>query len=171
MIPETVTARGVVLRPWTPAEAPLYLELRDDLIFRFTTEPPELDEDQCRSNIESAIEDPDQAPFAICDENQTVIGNLSASRRGDTAVIAYWLAAGGRGKGNAAEALRAATAWAFEHWHVSGAELEVDPENAASLHVAAAAGYRRQAIRLSSSCGGPAIVLRRAASPVAEPPS
>lgn len=170
MIPEPVAGGEVVLRPWTPEEAGLYVELRDDVVFRFTTEPQDLDERQCRANIEAAIADPDVAPFAICEKDGAVIGNLSVSCRGDTAVIAYWLAARARGRGRAAAALEAATAWAFEKWSIAHAELEIDPGNTASLRVAQAAGYRRQGLRLESACGGPAIVLRRSGAEVLQSP-
>lgn len=168
MISSPVDAGAVVLRLWEPAEADLYLRLRDELVFRFTTEVPDLDADRCRANIEAATEDPDEAPFAICDRDGTVLGNMSISRRGKAAFISYWLAAEGRGKGMAAAALRAATSWAFEQWQIDETELEIDPANAASLRVAEAAGYSRRGIRLASSCGGPAVILRRFRPPVEE---
>lgn len=170
MIPEPVVAGDVVLRPWRPEEAGLYVELRDDVVFRFTTEPHDLDESQCRENIEAAIVNPHEAAFAICELDGAAIGNVSVSHRGDTAVIAYWLAAHGRGRGRATAALQAATAWAFEMWNVVHAELEIDPENTASLRVADAAGYRRQGLRLESACGGPAIVLRRSEADMSQSP-
>lgn len=170
MIPEAVAAQDVVLRPWRPEEAGLYVELRDDVVFRFTTEPPDLDESRCRENIEAASASPDEASFAICELDGAVIGNMSVSRRGDTAVIAYWLAAHGRGRGRAAAALRAATAWAFDNWSVVHTELEIDPDNTASLRVADSAGYRRQGLRLESACGGPAILLRRSEADVSQSP-
>lgn len=170
MIPEPVAAGDVALRPWRPEEAGLYLELRDDVVFRFTTEPQDLDESQCRKNIEAASVNPDEASFAICETDGAVIGNVSVSRRGDTAVIAYWLAAHGRGRGRAAAALQAATAWAFEKWSIVHAELEIDPDNIASLRVADAAGYRRQGLRLESACGGPAIILRRSEADMSQSP-
>ena len=170
MIPEAVAEGDVVLRPWKPEEAGLYVELRDDVVFRFTTEPQDLDERQCRANIEAATANPDEAPFAICELNGKVIGNLSVSRRGDTAVIAYWLAEHGRGRGRASAALRAATAWVFEKWSVVHTELEIDPDNTPSLRVADAAGYRRQGLRLESACGGPAIILRRSEADMSQSP-
>lgn len=170
MTPEPLAGGNVVLRPWRPEEARLYVELRDDVVFRFTTEPQDLNESRCRENIEAAAADPDEASFAICELSGTVIGNLSVSRRGDTAVIAYWLAAHGRGRGRAAAALEAATGWAFEKWSVVNAELEIDPDNTASLRVADAAGYRRQGLRLESACGGPAIILRRSEADMSQSP-
>lgn len=168
MIPEPVTVGELTLRPWDPDEAGVYVDLRDDLVLRFTTEPPDLDEKQCRTNIEEARNDPNHVPFAICGRDGTVLGNLSITRLGDTAMISYWLAPQGRGKGVATDALRAATNWAFDHLPVAEAELEIDPENIASLRVAEAAGYSRRGIRLASSCGGPAVILRRPAVPEAE---
>jgi [ribosomal protein S5]-alanine N-acetyltransferase len=158
--PAEVVAGPVTLRPWRPEEARLYIELRDEAVFTFTTEPLELEETECRHNIETASADPFHAPFAVCDANDRPVGNLAVAKRGDKAVVSYWLAPGARGRGWASAAVKAATRWAFDTWDVSETEMEIDPANLASLRVAAAAGYRRYGTRLESACGRPALVFR-----------
>lgn len=163
MIPDPVTVGKITLRPWEPDEAGLYLALRDEEIFRFTTEDPSVGEEAARCTIAAARDNPVQVPFAICDAKGDPIGNLALIRRGKSAEISYWLAAPARGRGWASSALRSATEWAFDHWDVRQAELEIDPQNQASIRVAEAAGYRHSGIRLESACGGPAAVYRRPA--------
>lgn len=164
MTPGAVLAAGEVsLRAWEPDDARRYMELRDELVFRFTTESPDLDESRCRSNITDARADPRLAPLAICDPNGNPVGNLDVVRKGSAAVISYWLGPAARGKGWATEALMAGTDWAFSMWDLDYAELEIAPDNAASISVAEAAGYRRHGTRLESSCGGPALLFRHPA--------
>jgi RimJ/RimL family protein N-acetyltransferase len=80
---------------------------------------------------------------------------------GRQAAISYWLAPEARGRGWASDALRTGSAWANATWEVEHLELEIDPQNEASIKVATAAGYRRHGIRLESACGGPALLFRR----------
>lgn len=155
-----IPAGPVTLRAWRIDEADLYLELRDPLVFRFTTEDPDLDTATCRANIDSAHHDPLQAPLAICDEDGLPVGNMAILRRGRKAILSYWMAEEARGRGWAAAALAAATDWAFATWPVDEAELEIDRDNEASVKVARAAGYLLAGMRLESSCGGPAHLYR-----------
>ena len=164
MNPAPVAAGEVTLRPWRAGEAELYIRLRDELVFRFTTEPPDLDRVRCRSNILAALPDPHVAPFAICAPGGDPVGNMAVSRRGKKAEISYWLAAEGRGRGWAKAALLAATAWAFSTWPLEAIELEIAVDNQASMGVAVAAGYRPAGLRLESACGGPARLMRLTAA-------
>lgn len=161
MIPPTVPAGEVTLRAWEPEEAALYVDLRDEVVLRFTTEPPTLHDEECRRNIVASRQDPNYAPFAICGPDGRPVGNLAVVRRASTVDLSYWLAPGGRGRGWAAAALRAATAWAFGWWPVEQAELEIDLANEPSMRVAQVAGYHRSGTRLTSACGGPAAIYRR----------
>lgn len=165
MISGAMIGEVVTLRPWTATEADLYLALRDNLVFRFTTESRHLAPGECRRNIDLAQADPTGASFAICDPAGHPVGNLDVSRSGSRVTMSYWLAPTARGRGWAADALRTASAWAWETWDVDYLELEIDPENEASIFVARAAGYRRHGLRLESACGGPAILYRVARKP------
>lgn len=161
MIPAPLAAGEVTLRAWTEDEAGTYLGLRDELVFRFTTESRQLGEAETRLRIAAARRDPDLARFAICDPDAHPVGNLAVTRAGDLAFLSYWLAPHGRGRGWASAALRAGTEWAFAHWTVPTAELEIDKANGASIRVAQAAGFSRYGTRLTSACGGPADIYRR----------
>lgn len=158
--PPEVVAGPVILRPWRPDEASLYIDLRDESVFTFTTEPRELDSVQCQNNIVAAHTDPFHAPFAICDTRDRPVGNLAVVKRGSRAVVSYWLAPEVRGRGWASRAVRAATRWAFDTWDVSELEMEIDASNLASVRVAEATGFRRHGTRLESACGGEALVYR-----------
>lgn len=165
MTPERLSAGDVSLRPWQPDEGQLYADLRDDLVFRFTTEDADLDGDSCGSNIADARHSPHRAAFAICDPGGTPVGHLAVNSRNGTAELSYWLSSPARGKGWAASALRAATDWAFDELDAERAELEIDPANTASVRVAEAAGYHRHGTRLQSACGGPALLYHRSREP------
>lgn len=158
MRPAPVPAGEVTLRTWEPEEGGVFAGLRDELVWRFTTEQESVGAAECRARIETALESPQSVLFAICGTEGLPVGNMSLLLRGDTAEISYWLGPEARGRGWASDALRAATDWAFRHWAVERAELEIDAENLASLRVAEAAGYRRRGTRLTSACGGPAVV-------------
>lgn len=161
MHPASVQLDQIGLRPWRPDEAETYLAGRDQMIYDFTTETRATDIATCRSNIESGLDDPGLAPFAIVDENNAPIGNMAVVRRGDGAELSYWLAPSARGRGWATIALDGATRWAFEHWPVGHAQLEILESNTASIATAVAAGFHRHGTRLESSCGGPALLFRR----------
>lgn len=152
----------VTLRPWGTDEVDLYLSLRDVEVFRFTTEDPDLDREHCRLDFVGEGRSESSARFALCGPDGRPVGNLTVDRFGDRAAIAYWLAPQARGRGWAAEALRAATQWAAANWPVGHIELEIHPENTASVRVAQAAGYARHGLRLESACGGPALLYRKA---------
>lgn len=163
MTPDTLLAGEITLRPWRLEEGHVYAGLRDELVYRFTTEDPSVDGESCASEILAARHGPAQVAFAICDSRGNPVGNVAVMRRNATAEISYWLSAPARGRGWASTALRAATAWAFEEWDVDNAELEIDPANEASVRVAEAAGYLRHGTRLQSACGGPALLYRLSA--------
>lgn len=158
MRPRPIPAGEVTLRTWEPAEGDVYDGLRDELVWCFTTEQESAGAVECGARIATALENPNHVPFAICGPEGRPVGNMSLVRRGDTAEISYWLGPEARGRGWASDALRTATEWAFGNWAVERAELEIDAENVASQRVAEAAGYRRRGARLTSACGGPAVV-------------
>lgn len=161
MKPETIVWGEITLRPWRIDEASVYVALRDGLVLRFTTESEDLDAATCGADIASDLTDPSRARFAICGPDGAPSGSIAVVRRGDRAVISYWLAPGARGRGWAAAGLELVTEWAFDTWEIVEAELEIDAQNTASMNVADTAGYLRSAMRLTSACGGPAFVYRR----------
>lgn len=153
--PELV-GEGVVLRAWRPDEAERYISLRDDEILRWTTEDPHLSIDDARAAIAGAVDDPSVIPFAIVDASTSQpVGNLPiVSSEEGTAVVAYWLAAAARGRGLLSAALATVLGWLESHG-VERFELEVHPDNRASIRSAERAGFRRVGVRASdASCAG-----------------
>ncbi len=139
--PELVGER-VVLRAWRPDEAERYLSLRDGEILRWTTEDPDLTVESARAAIEGAADDPSVLPFAIVDPaSGEPVGNLPiVLTDGGTAIVAYWLAAEARGRGLLSDALATVLAW-LEADGVERFELEVHPDNDASIRAAERAGF------------------------------
>ncbi len=68
----------ITLRPWQRGEAEWYVSARDEEIFRWTTEPRELDAGAVREAIAQNAREPKYAGFAIT-ERQTgaLLGNIS----------------------------------------------------------------------------------------------
>lgn len=160
MIPEPVHAGSVELSSWAPSEAGTYVALRDELVFRFTTEDADLDVETARRRIEHAGSDPSSVSFAIRVDRRPV-GTVLAIRLGSSVEISYWLTPTARGSGIATTALETATRWAFEAWDPELVRLEIDPDNDASIRLAERCGYRRAGMRLESRCGGPAYLFDR----------
>ncbi len=161
MIPEPIRAGGLILRPWQPQEADLYVHGRDETVFEFTTESPDLDADHCAQDIRRGRADPDLAQFAICDDRGRPLGSIEVRHTADGAELSYWLMPSARGRGYARKALRAATDWARQTWGGAALTLEIRPDNEASIRTARAAGFVHWGTRLNSSCGGPAEIYRR----------
>lgn len=149
------------LRAWQPGEADLYVSGRDRAVFEFTTESPELDSETCANDIRLRREDPNLAPFAICDARDQPLGNIEVRRTRGGAELSYWLMPAARGLGYGKEALRAASDWAEQTWGAGTLTLEIQPDNEASIRTARAAGFVRSGTRLNSACGGPASLYRR----------
>ena len=72
------------------------------------------------------------------------------ARRFSTGHIGYWVAREARGRGVAAEALRALTRWAVETLGVQRLELLTDVANRGSQRVAEKAGFQREGILRST---------------------
>lgn len=161
MIPEPIRAGRLTLRPWRPQEADLYVQGRDETVFEFTTESPDLDADQCVRDIRRRREDPDLAQFAICDDEDRPLGSIEVRHTGEGAELSYWVMPSARGRGYAKTALRAATEWTERTWGGGPLTLEIRPDNEASIRTARAAGFVHWGTRLNSSCGGPAELYRR----------
>lgn len=153
----------ISLRSWREDEGDRYRSLRDEEVFRFTTESDEADAAHCGLVIATARADPRRAAFAVCDPSGDPVGSVSVRRTRDHVEVSYWLSAAARGRGWASGSLRAVTAWARSVWGEAEVWLEIDPANQASIRVAEAAGFRRGGMRLESACGGPALVYRRVA--------
>lgn len=161
-----LTGERVVLRPWRPEEASWYVAARDEEIFRWTTEPPDLTEEDVRTAMAAQADSPAVAGFAIAGPDDELLGNLAVERSApEVAQVSYWVAPAARGRGAASEGVRLASEWAFRELGVSRLELEIHPDNLASRRVGERAGYRLAGWRRScQSCAGPdgmVVVYRR----------
>ena len=80
------------------------------------------------------------------------VGSVSLSGlhpRNRSAMIGYWLAPGGRGRGLATAAVRLLSRWAFDVLGQQRLALEVEVENVASQRVAQRSGFRCEGRMLS----------------------
>jgi RimJ/RimL family protein N-acetyltransferase len=95
------------------------------------------------------------AEFAIADpRSDRLLGVVGIHPKGPgLAEIGYWLAPWGRGRGAAADAARAASAWGFTRGYAR-VELRADLTNAPSQRVAIAAGYAREGVQRGGGMRG-----------------
>jgi RimJ/RimL family protein N-acetyltransferase len=123
--------KGVALRVWEEADAEWYVSARDEEVFRWTTEPRDLDVEALRRVIEAYRREPKFAGFAIVDASTgALLGNITLVLRdeqAETAEVSYWLAASARGRGAASEAVRTIACWAFDALPIERIELLTDP--------------------------------------------
>ncbi len=157
------------LRPWRPSDAAWYLHARDDEILRWTTEPAELTFADFAAGL-AELDGRNRAGFAIVDEEGELVGNVAAVRTEETADLSYWVAGAARGRGAATFALAAMTKWVVENWPVDRLELQINPDNAASVVVAERAGYtsdgRRDSCLSCAGADGKVLIYAQEVSPV-----
>ncbi|MDH4306023.1 MAG: HAD-IA family hydrolase [Acidimicrobiia bacterium] len=122
------------LRPWHPEEASAYHDMRDDVIFSWTTE-----EALGLAAVRASISD-DPTLRAI-EEDSVPVGALRLTA-GPCPEISFWLRASARGRGLGGEAVRIALADAFAGDGVRFVEARVHPDNAASAALLAGLGFR-----------------------------
>ena len=82
--------------------------------------------------------------WAVVDQRATVLGSVTVSavdRRHDTGWVSYWTSESARGRGVAAVATAAVSAWAFEDLGLFRLELGHRTNNPASCRVAERAGF------------------------------
>lgn len=151
----TLTAGDLVLRPWRDSDADAVVRAcQEPAIQRYTRVPePYLlsdAEEFVGSGTREAWRVGAGAAFAIASiESGDVVGavglmDVDAVRR--VASAGYWMAAAARRRGVASRALGAITEWALTDVGFVRLEVEIEPENTASLGVAAAAGFVRDDI-------------------------
>jgi ribosomal-protein-alanine N-acetyltransferase len=150
VLPDVPLTDGTVtLLPWRSEHAQWYVEQSVDAdIQRFTNEPPDLDAAAVRGAIEEMHRTRAHAGMVITDAvTGKLLGNagLAPGDDGDTGKIAYWVAAGARGRGAASRAVRLLTDWAWE-CGLRRVELWAHVDNVASQRVAERAGLRRERV-------------------------
>jgi RimJ/RimL family protein N-acetyltransferase len=133
----------VTLRPWAVEDAEWYVLARDEEIFRWTSEPHELEPAQVVEAILKNQREPAFASFAITDAlTSELMGNIGIGpKAGSDAEVSYWLAASARGRGAATEAVKLVASWALGVGFET-LQLRTRAGNHASQAVALRAGFQ-----------------------------
>jgi RimJ/RimL family protein N-acetyltransferase len=87
--------------------------------------------------------------FVIADAGGGGVGSIGLWLRDidqGRAQVGYWVAAAGRRRGAAGNALRAVSRWAMSTLAVARLEIHVEPWNAASVRTAESAGYQLEGL-------------------------
>ena len=148
----SLTADGLLLRPWHEEDVPALLEAYDDPVMRQWVRLPVSTPEEAARWLELQREgwaSGTRFSFAVTDVSRggELVGNLALKRPGpgpERAEVGYWTAAWARGRGVAPRALEALTAWAFTAFAEEGLvrlELLHQVDNVASCRVAEKSGY------------------------------
>ena len=160
---EPPTHGSVLLRAFTDEDAHLAVELGDDpyipLIGSLPAHPTTRQALAWIHRQRAQVAEGARFSFAIADaESDTAVGaiglglqHLSAGR----ATAGYAVSPLHRGRGIATSALKALTTFAWTIPALHRVELYIEPRNTGSIHVAEAAGYRREGLlRSHQEIGG-----------------
>lgn len=144
--PIEITAAGLLLRPWRPADAAeVLVALREPAIALWNPAPTVLDLTAARTWIarRSDWSAGDHVSFAVTDPaGEALLGSVSLHSVHDGgASIGYWTVGPARGRGVASGAVTAVSDWAFRHLHLHRIELCHAVANPGSCRVAERAGY------------------------------
>ncbi len=142
-----LTDGEVVLRPWRDEDTDVVtVACQDPTTQAFIPIPrPYRRQDAeayiARTRIQWALGT--HAAFAIADaaDPSVLLGAIDVALFGSTGNAAYWVVPSARHRGVATRALSLVTQWALQAIPLVAVILEIRPENVASQHVAAAAGF------------------------------
>jgi len=135
---------AISLRPWRPDDAPaVYAACQDAELQRWLPGIPRpYTEDHARAFVTSGSP---HSLAVILDDR--MVGSLGLHLAGgDTGSIGYWSVREMRGRGIMTRAARTLCRHAFEHLDIARLELTADPDNTASLRVAAKVGFQREGV-------------------------
>ncbi|WP_405774237.1 GNAT family N-acetyltransferase [Streptomyces sp. NBC_00859] len=155
--PVLPAAQGLLLRPWEPADAPVFLSAyQDDEICRWHTRRPRTETrvlewfDAYRQDWGSEK----GGHWAVACEDGEVLGRI-ALRGFDfndgVAEVSYWILPTARGRGVATSAMAALSAWALDEIGFYRLYLEHSTRNHASCGVAAKSGYLLEGTQRSAA--------------------
>lgn len=161
--PPTLVGDGVQLRPWVPSDAQdVFDACQDPEIQRWTTVPSPYTADDAAFFVDlvaTAWEARLGASFAAIvpgeDRVAASVGIVALDPSTRRAELGYWVAPWGRGRGVGTAALRRVSEWAIDEVGFDLLELVIDPANAASMAVAAAAGYTQVSVDASQLLRAP----------------
>ena len=155
--PVLSAAQGLLLRPWEPADAPIFLSAyQDSEIRRWHTRRP-LTETDVLEWFDAYRQDWEQEKgghWAVVRDNGEVLGRIAL--RGfnfddGIAGAGYWVLPGARGAGVATNALTALSAWALEEIGFYRLHLDHSTRNDASCRVATKSGYLLEGTKRSAA--------------------
>ncbi|MDI3408010.1 GNAT family N-acetyltransferase [Streptomyces cavernicola] len=145
---------GLVLREWTEDDLPAMVELFDEpgVAYRTPLASP-FDLVAARAYLDRARStraDGTRIQLAVTEDGATplgevLLGSLGAERPAGAVTLGYAIGAAHRGRRLAARATRLLTEYAHTTLGLDRIRLQIEPDNAASVAVARAAGYRRRA--------------------------
>lgn len=155
--PVLPVALGLLLRPWEPADAPVFLSAyQDDEIRRWHTRRPrtEADVQEWFDTYHQDWEREKGGHWAVARDDGEVLGRIAL--RGlncddGTAVVAYWVLPAARGAGVATCAVATLSVWALEETGFYRLELDHSTRNHASCRVAAKSGYLFEGTKRSAA--------------------
>jgi RimJ/RimL family protein N-acetyltransferase len=143
---EIRTERLILRRPRLADLPAVVAACQDSEISRFIPFVPvpysEADGRAFLDSVERAWEESDERTFAICGDDDLLIGAVTV-RLHEEGTVGYWLAAGARGRGLMTEAVSAVVQWAREEQGIECLRLWTHPDNLASQAVAERTGFRR----------------------------
>jgi [ribosomal protein S5]-alanine N-acetyltransferase len=151
---EGITDGEIRIRLLADADVPAIAEAcRDPAIQRFTTVPDPYDEEDARSwgrrSAESAAAGVGIEAVIADAGSDRPLGSIGLRRSGHDQgrwAIGYLVFPGERNRGIASRAVSLISRFAFDELEAERLEIQVEPENAASLRVAERAGYRREGL-------------------------
>jgi RimJ/RimL family protein N-acetyltransferase len=148
---------GLLLRPWKPADAPVFLAAyQDEEIRRWHTRRPRTETD-VREWFEAYQQDWNSEKgghWAITQNDSEILGRI-ATRGWDfddgIAGVAYWVLPQARGAGVATHAVEALSAWALNEVGFHRMYLDHSTRNHASCRVATKSGYLLEGTKRSAA--------------------
>ena len=148
----TLDGPRVRLRPWRADDVDAVVAAcQDPEIQRWTQVPVPYRREDAEGFVGGIAEETRAeggALFAVVDrESGDLVGSIALFPPTDGfGEIGYWTAAGHRGQGLTAEAVRVLTEWAFGERGLHRVELHIDPENTGSRRVAERAGFSAEGV-------------------------
>ncbi|MFI9206356.1 GNAT family N-acetyltransferase [Streptomyces sp. NPDC053048] len=156
MEPISLTTERLVLRTFTPADAPAVHEAcQDPDIPRYTNVPSPYTLEDARVYVEETcpagwLEDSMYAFGLFARDDDRLLGSMALVRLAELraperqAELGYWTAKPARGRGYTVEAAREVIRWAFENLGVERLEWYAEAGNEGSRGVAVKAGFRME---------------------------
>jgi RimJ/RimL family protein N-acetyltransferase len=155
--PVLSASRGLLLRPWEPADAAVFLAAyRDPEIQHWHTRQP-ASEDQVREWFDHYRQDWAQetgAHWAVTHGGGAVLGRLALRGMNlddGVAECAYWVLPAARGAGVASRALTALSVWALGRAGFHRLRLDHSTRNNASCRVAVKSGFLLEGTKRSDA--------------------